>query len=806
MELYEEDIYSVNIPSEVMNGTYQIMYDSDSFNDQTFDSINYINSMFPTEQSLTNIDDVITQLESTIKNADDQIRVLVYNQINVGKEGKIALLDTQQIIKQLFLQTFEIRNKAEQCEEKVKEITKDIKQLDCAKHNLTAAITTLNHIHMLFGGLDTLRVLISKQQYGQIMMTLEGILEIVKHFQNYADVPQIRKLISEVHEIQNTLSQQIKEDFHKAFVSVNSENAIFYTQLAGAGLVINALDPKIKIDLLNWFTGIQLSEYMVLFNNSEDNTWLDKIDLRYTWLKKSLLRYEGKFSNIFPSQWEVSERIAIQFCRITKTDLSNMMAKRVGDLDAKLLLYAIQRTRSFEQLLAMRFTGNTLSEGSSSLPVISNTANSTQYKSAPNIANPCNLHNMQVVETNDLKCSERSFSAFRGIIGDCFLPYLYIYIESLDRGLSELMDKIIPESNRNLNRIDQSVSLAEEGILPSCADLFSFYKKSLVQCNQLSNGPPMVSLCAVFKKYLKEFADKILQNNIPKLSSNSFSVSITRDLHISSACSLIPSFIKEEAVGFSKAEIARICCILTSAEYCYETTQQLEEKMREKMEISLVDRINMSHERNIFHCVVSNCIQLLVQYLEMSCSSALNSMSKIQWQTLDSIGDQSEYVTAITSNLKATVPFVKDRLSSSRKYFTQFCIKFSNSFIPKFTQNLYKCKPMSTIGAEQLLLDTLALKTVLLQLPSIGSQVTPRTPTSYNEVVIKGMSRATMILKIVMTPITPGTYFVDRFLKLLPESNIEEFQKILEMKGLKTIEKTDLLSIFSSKKYSEFVT
>ena len=31
----------------------------------------------------------------------------------------------------------------------VKEITRDIKQLDTAKRNLTTAITTLNHLHML---------------------------------------------------------------------------------------------------------------------------------------------------------------------------------------------------------------------------------------------------------------------------------------------------------------------------------------------------------------------------------------------------------------------------------------------------------------------------------------------------------------------------------------------------------------------------------------------------------------------------------------------------------------------------------
>ncbi|CAH2021099.1 unnamed protein product [Acanthoscelides obtectus] len=68
------------------------------------------------------------------------------------------------------------------------------------------------------------------------------------------------------------------------------------------------------------------------------------------------------------------------------------------------------------------------------------------------------------------------------------------------------------------------------------------------------------------------------------------------------------------------------------------------------------------------------------------------------------------------THLKTTVPIIRDNLSHSRKYFTKFCIKFVDSFIPKFIQSIYKCKPIKSEGAEQLLLDTHMLKTVLLNL------------------------------------------------------------------------------------------
>lgn len=70
---------------------------------------------------------------------------------------------------------------------------------------------------------------------------------------------------------------------------------------------------------------------------------------------------------------------------------------------------------------------------------------------------------------------------------------------------------------------DIKITLAKENIddqtatvLPNCADLFLFYKKSLVQCTELSNHNPMLALASVFQKYLKEYATRILEVNLPK--------------------------------------------------------------------------------------------------------------------------------------------------------------------------------------------------------------------------------------------------------------------------------------------------
>ena len=135
-----------------------------------------------------------------------------------------------------------------------------------------------------------------------------------------------------------------------------------------------------------------------------------------------------------------------------------------------------------------------------------------------------------------------------------------------------------------------------------------------------------------------------------------------------------------------------------------ETTEQLELKLKEKVDPDFVNRISFNGEQNIYIGVITSCVQLLVQELESACEPHLSQMIKMSWATVESVGDQSPYVSGLINIAKQMIPIVRDNLASSRKHFTQFCVKFANNFIPKFLQHLYKCKPLSTVGAEQLLL------------------------------------------------------------------------------------------------------
>ncbi|CAF5124426.1 unnamed protein product, partial [Rotaria sp. Silwood1] len=99
-------------------------------------------------------------------------------------------------------------------------------------------------------------------------------------------------------------------------------------------------------------------------------TWLDKIDRRHAWLKRALVEYDEKYSRIFSVHWEMAERLTVEFCKITRRELANIMLKRKNEIDVKLLRFAIEKTVGFETIVEKRFHGNTFDHANNPITII----------------------------------------------------------------------------------------------------------------------------------------------------------------------------------------------------------------------------------------------------------------------------------------------------------------------------------------------------------------------------------------------------------------------------------------------------
>eukprot|EP00117_Sycon_ciliatum_P034852 scpid28331/ scgid26521/ Vacuolar protein sorting-associated protein 53 homolog len=825
---------------EVEKAIAEVFPSSDPLDSNDFNAVEYINALFPTEQSVANIDDVMKRMRLKIRRLDDDIRGVVRGQTNVGHDGRQSLEEAQKAIQELFIRIHDIKEKAELSETRVKEITRDIKQLDHAKRNLTSSITTLNHLHFLVGGVHDLSNLIRRRQYSEVANLMQGVVNVLEHFDKYRSISQIRDLANDVARMRDELGTQIMGDFKEA-MEAYIKGGKLAPHLGDACNVVQVLEPKLKKELQKWFVSLHLSDYKRQFNEREEIAWLDKIDRRYAWLKRTLINFEEDFSRVFPEDWGMQERVAIEFCEWTRGELSKLMAAKSSNLEVKLLLFAIQKTTGFEKLMATRFAVSivqqeqeeaeeeerlrreeALRKGPSSSPSTTAaattatdgsgppgpaTVGATSAQSAGQGSDPIRERyerylrqqeeEQQRNATDDAEAQEepaqpkKKPSIFLGLVSRCFEPHLNVYIESQDRNLAELMDRLADDYRTSGC---PTVSIDETGapsgststVLPSCSDLFIFYKKCLVQCAQLSTGEALVHLSEVFKRYLKEYGNRLLLSNMPKTSTGGGGLT---------------SLLKDsEGVKLSMEEVAQTCCFLSTAEYCLDTTQSLEEKLKEKIEVPLQPKINLGEEQDLFHNIIATCIQLLVQCVESACEPALLAMVKVHWQNIEAVGDQSAYITAIQGHIKQIIPIIRENLASSRKYFNNFCLKLANSLIPRFINTIYKCKPVGTVGAEQLLLDTHSFKTTLLNLPTVNAAVARKAPPSYIKIVTKGMAKAELILKVVMSPHDLVEEFVKSYVKLLDDPDVANFQKVLEMKGLKRGEVHTLLDVFKQQR------
>ncbi|KAF9114222.1 Vacuolar protein sorting-associated protein 53 [Mortierella sp. AM989] len=715
---------SIQLAPELNSSITHILRSKDPLDAQEFNSVEYINKIFPNEHSLATVDQVLLRLQEKAKQVQEELRELTRTQTDGGQKGQEEVEAAKKGIEMLFYKIKEIKEKATQSEQMVQEITQDIKSLDYAKRHLTTSITTLKRLQMLVTAVDQLKAMAQRKQYRETAQLLEAVLQLIQYFRTFQNVRQIAELTESVARLQAELERDIMKDFEQSF----TQDGILVgniAQLASACLVITILGEDVRQNLVEWYCKLQLRAYRSVFKPNEEVSALDNTSRRYAWLKRLLKIHDEEHAHIFPPAWDVSRVLCAQFCQITRSDLEDILAKSASTVGVPLLLQVLQLTLEFETQLENRFLSRDV----------------------------------------DYALNEEIESAgFVESISPCFEPYLSLYIDAEDKALEDKINGFklqepVPED-------DLSVT-----VLASSTDIFMFYKSALTNCAQLSRKKPFLDLCTVFGKWLRVYANDVLLSKLPKVGDRR---------------------------PVNKEYLRPICIVLNTADYSLTTTSQLEERLWANIDPEFVGQVSMESERQAFLYIISACTKALVRAVESHYDPALQSMSKLAWATVENVGDQSEYVSMIQMTLKTCVGAIQE-LITNKRYFRTFCDKFIESFVSRFAINLTRCKPISEIGAEQMLLDTQAVKSLLLEIPNLGLETAAPVPTSFVKFVNRGLGKVETILKTTMSPHEPLDMFIDHYFLLIGDRNLSNFQRILELKGLKRVEQQQMVDLFQKK-------
>lgn len=245
----------------------------------------------------------------------------------------------------------------------------------------------------------------------------------------------------------------------------------------------------------------------------------------------------------------------------------------------------------------------------------------------------------------------------RGIrISEAFEPYLGQFVDVQDQALAKMMAGY---------RAAQWPGLDEQ-VLPSSADLFYFYLTTLTQCAQLSNGEPLWQFARVMAKYLNEYAEKVLSNKYQN----------------------------------GVVTVEEIIMVLKTSDYCSATTQQLEERVKTSIAPQFVERVTYEHQNQTFLALTNRSLSLLVSHLEKVIDLGLKEMSKVQWNELSEVGDQSQYVSVLVAGLLREGKRVLQNLGKER-FVRNFCDRVVEGFVTSYIASVGRCRPVSEVGAEQ---------------------------------------------------------------------------------------------------------
>ncbi|KAL8195974.1 hypothetical protein R6Q57_024974, partial [Mikania cordata] len=263
-----------------------------------------------------------------------------HTQSTSGTKAKEDLAAATHAVEELMYMVRYFKTKAEQSETMVQEICRDIKKLDCAKKHITTTITAIYRLTMLVSAIEQLQAKASKRKYKEAAAQLEAVNQLCIHFDAYRDIPKITELRDKFKNIKQILKSHVFSDFSSLGTGKEAEESNLLQQLSDACLVVDALEPSVREELVKNFCNRELISYQQIFEGAE-LAKLDKTERRYAWVKRRL-RTNKEIWKTFPASWHVDYLLCIQFCKLTRTQLLEIFQNPKEKPDVGTLLLLLQ--------------------------------------------------------------------------------------------------------------------------------------------------------------------------------------------------------------------------------------------------------------------------------------------------------------------------------------------------------------------------------------------------------------------------------------------------------------------------------
>ncbi|KAL4898233.1 Vps53-like protein [Aspergillus ambiguus] len=368
--------------------------------------------------------------------------------------------------------------------------------------------------------------------------------------------------------------------------------------------------------------------------------------------------------------------------------------------------------------------------------------------------------------STDTFASALETSVFSQAISEAFEPYLSVWVEAQDKQLAALIPKYRQQPPRPPDEeFDSNI------VISSSTELFTFYRHSLQQCAKLSTGNSLADLAKVFAKYLDQYAQQVLLYYISERPSGQ-------------TPSNVPSL--EDLIS-----------VLNTADYCYTTCNQLEEKIKGRLDKNEGQNVDLQSQADSFMGIASAAVRGLVRKVEVDLEPCWREMRNTPWNRLEAVSDQSSYVGELMSKTKARSSEIL-QLLHKQQYARAFADHVVELVTNVFVATIFQCKPVSETGAEQMLLDSYTLKT------GLSSLLPAPAPAGFVKRVNASFTKIETLLKTLQVQPSPPEALVQAYLLHIADRNNANFRKILDLKGIRSRqEQNHLVELFQVHRASD---
>lgn len=263
-----------------------------------------------------------------------------------------------------------------------------------------------------------------------------------------------------------------------------------------------------------------------------------------------------------------------------------------------------------------------------------------------------------------LSSTEEKTHSFNGLISVAFEPYLSLWVDSQDKQLASMMPKY-----RSQPLIPADEEFSSQAVIPSAIELFHFYKLTLSQCARLSTSDRLLDLSKILSKYLDEYAQQVL---LPVLQSG----------------------------GSQSPTVQNSILVLNTADFWHTNANQLEENIKKRIDTDLAANVDYSSQSDAFLGVASAAVVALVHVVERECEATWREMRNTNWNSMDSAGDQSSYVSELLKHVNTKAEEIL-ALVTKQQYARAFCDNLVEHLATAYINNIVQCRPISEVGAQQ---------------------------------------------------------------------------------------------------------